>query len=49
MLNANPTLSPEAAAADIKRLHGEAFKSIRFNPYIWPAGEKVCDEEGGES
>ncbi|GAB5029448.1 amidohydrolase family protein [Nannochloropsis oceanica] len=46
MLNANPTLSPEAAAAAIVRLHGEGFKSIRFNPYIWPAGEKMDNDVG---
>lgn len=41
MLNANPTLAPEAAAAEVRTLHQEGFGSIRFNPYIWPAGKKV--------
>ena len=41
MLNANPTLTPEAAVEEVQTLHKQGFGSIRYNPYIWPAGEKV--------
>ncbi len=47
MLNANPTLAPAAAEAEVRRLHGQGFGSIRFNPYIWPAGRKVRLVDGG--
>lgn len=48
MLNANPTLAPEAAAAEVRRLHAQGFGSVRFNPYIWPAGRKVGELVDGK-
>jgi hypothetical protein len=41
MLNANPTLAPEEASAQLHDLKKQGFGSIRFNPYLWPDNEKV--------
>lgn len=41
MLNANPNLSPDDAVDYVKNLKKQGFCSIRFNPYIWPEGQKV--------
>lgn len=46
MLNANPTLAAPEAAGEVRRLYGQGFKSIRFNPYIWPQGEKMDNPVG---
>jgi HAD superfamily hydrolase (TIGR01509 family) len=39
---ANPSLSPEAACAELRRLvRTEGYRGVRFNPYIWPAGSRM--------
>ena len=38
MCLANPTLEPEAAVAELARLHAEGFVGVRFNPYLFRDG-----------
>jgi predicted TIM-barrel fold metal-dependent hydrolase len=41
MLLHNPTLSEEAAIANLEELATQGFVGVRFNPYLWPKlGEK---------
>jgi hypothetical protein len=32
-------------AAEVERLHRQhGFRAVRFNPYLWPEGEKMTNE-----
>mmetsp|Transcript_11327 Transcript_11327/g.16709 ORF Transcript_11327/g.16709 Transcript_11327/m.16709 type:complete len:370 (-) Transcript_11327:34-1143(-) len=46
MCLANPSLSPAEAAENIRNLASQGFCAIRFNPYLWPSGEKMSNEVG---
>ena len=47
VLLANPAGGPSAGAAEIERLvREEGYCGVRFNPYLWPEGEKMTNSVG---
>jgi len=46
-LLADPSPSGSGAAA-ISKLAKEGYRAVRFNPYLWPDGEKMTNKEGRE-
>jgi len=46
MCLANPTLSAEESVRDIENLYQKGFVGIRFNPYLWPADQRMCNDVG---
>lgn len=47
VLLANPAGGPSAGAAEIERLvREEGYCGVRFNPYLWPDGEKMTNSVG---
>jgi predicted TIM-barrel fold metal-dependent hydrolase len=47
VLLANPAPGPNAGAFEVERLvTQEGFCGVRFNPYLWPEGEKMTNSIG---
>ena len=46
MCLANPTISVEEGVQFLISRKAEGFVGVRFNPYLWTAGEAMSDERG---